>query len=154
MRVQAALDAAGSPARVHELTESTRTSAEAAAALGVEVAQIAKTLVFLADGRAVIVVASGSDRVGTAALAQALGAGHIERPDADTVRRATGYPIGGVSPLGLPAGLDVVVDRGLEPHDPIWAAAGTPNAVYPTTFPELLRMTGGRVVDVRQAPEA
>jgi prolyl-tRNA editing enzyme YbaK/EbsC (Cys-tRNA(Pro) deacylase) len=149
-RVQAALAAAGCHGRVRELAESTRTSAEAAAALGVEVGQIAKSLVFVADGRPVVVVASGRDRVSTAALARELGASRVSRADADFVKDKTGYPIGGVSPAGLPPEVEVLVDRGLARYESIWAAAGTPHAVYPTTFEELLRATGGRVVEVAE----
>lgn len=148
-RVQAALSAAGSPAQVVELAQSTRTSAEAAAALGVEVGQIAKSLVFLADGAAVLVVASGADRVDTVALGHALGDRQITRADADGVRSATGYPIGGVSPVGLPAGLPVLVERALDQYDTVYAAGGTPHALFPTSYDELLRLTGGRPSDVR-----
>lgn len=149
-RVQAALAAAGIEAQVQELSDSTRTSAEAAAALGVAVGQIAKSLVFLADGRPLVVIASGSDRVDTDALALLMGAQKVKRADPDAVKSATGFSIGGVSPAGLPEGLDVVIESGLRAFDLIWAAAGTPNAVYPTTFDELLKVTRGRVADVRQ----
>lgn len=148
-RVQRTLEAAGSVARVRQLTASTRTSADAAAALGVEVGQIAKSLVFLADGAAVLVVASGADRVDTAALGHALGDRRITRADADSVRSATGYPIGGVSPVGLPAELPVLVERALAHYDTVYAAAGTPHALFPTSYDELLRLTGGRPSDVR-----
>jgi prolyl-tRNA editing enzyme YbaK/EbsC (Cys-tRNA(Pro) deacylase) len=147
-RVQAALAAMGSAACVRELPDSTRTSAEAAGAIGVEVAQIAKSLVFLADRDPVMVVASGADRVDTAKLSAALGGARITRADADTVRAATGYPIGGVSPAGLGGSVAVMVDRALAGLGEVWAAAGTPNAVFPTTFDELLRMSAGRPVDV------
>jgi len=149
-RVQRALASAGCRGQVRQLSESTRTSAEAAAALGVEVGQIAKSLVFLADRRPVVVIMSGRDRVDTGTLARVLGATEVRRADADAVRQATGYPIGGVSPAGLPAGLEVLVDRGLVACNLIWAAAGTPNAVYPTTFEELLALTGGRAADVSE----
>jgi prolyl-tRNA editing enzyme YbaK/EbsC (Cys-tRNA(Pro) deacylase) len=149
-RAQAALSAAGCRGQVRELTESTRTSAEAAAALGVEVGQIAKSLVFVADGRPVVVIASGSDRVDTSSLARELGASLVSRADADFVKETTGYPVGGVSPAGLPEGVEVLVDRGLASYEAIWAAAGTPHAVYPTTFAELLKVSDGRVVDVAE----
>ena len=155
-RVQAALGAAGSRAMVRELPESTRTSQEAAAALGVAVGQIAKSLVFLADDVPVMVVASGANRVDASRLAAHLGVRRISRADADRVRAATGYPIGGVSPAGLDGQLRVLVDRALAPFEVVWAAAGTPKSVFPTTFPELLRITGGEEADVseRQALEA
>ena len=98
-----------------------------------------------------MVIMSGRDRVDTSSLARTVGAKEIRRADAESVKRATGYPIGGVSPAGLPAGVKVLVDNGLALHDLIWAAAGTPHAVYPTTFEELLRLTGGRPADVRES---
>ena len=149
-RVQAALRAAGSTARVRELPGSTRTSHEAAAALGVAVGQIAKSLVFLADGEPVMVVASGADRVDTSRLAAHLGVARISRADAEQVRAATGYPIGGVSPAGLDGRLPVLIDRALVSFDVVWAAAGTPNSVFATSFAELLRVSGGEEADVSE----
>jgi prolyl-tRNA editing enzyme YbaK/EbsC (Cys-tRNA(Pro) deacylase) len=149
-RVQTALHAAGSTAQVRELPGSTRTSQEAAAALGVAVGQIAKSLVFLADGEPVMVVASGADRVDTTRLAAHIGAAGISRADAERVKAATGYPIGGVSPVGLDGRLRVLVDRALAPFDVVWAAAGTPNSVFPTTFGELLQISRGEEADVSQ----
>ena len=147
--VRAALRAGGSKAEVIELPSSTRTSAEAAAALGVEMGQIAKSLVFVADGAPVVVVLSGADRLDTARLGRHLGAGRVGRADAETVRSATGFPIGGVSPLAHAA--PVVVDRGLAAYRVVWAAAGTPNAVFPTTFDELLVLVpGSQAADVRE----
>jgi prolyl-tRNA editing enzyme YbaK/EbsC (Cys-tRNA(Pro) deacylase) len=116
----------------------------------VAVGQIAKSLVFLADGVPVMVVASGADRVDTTRLSAHLGDKRITRADADQVKAATGYPIGGVSPAGLDARLPVLVDRALADFDDVWAAAGTPNAVFATTFADLLRLTGGEEADVRQ----
>jgi len=148
--VQDALRSAGSTASVVELPDSARTSAEAAAALGVEAGRIAKSLVFVADGRPVLAVLSGDDRLDTARLAEHLGASSVVRADADTVRRATGFPIGGVSPLGHPPGLTVLVDRGLAAHPTVWAAAGTPHAVFETNFDELLAVSAGTPADVRE----
>jgi prolyl-tRNA editing enzyme YbaK/EbsC (Cys-tRNA(Pro) deacylase) len=152
-RVQQALAAAGSNAQVQELPDSTRTSVEAADALGVAVGQIAKSLIFLADKTPVMVVASGADRVDTGRLSAHLGGTKIKRADADAVREATGYPIGGVSPAGLDGKVTVLVDRALAAFDVVWAAGGTPHAVFPTTFAELLRITGGEPVDVRASEE-
>jgi prolyl-tRNA editing enzyme YbaK/EbsC (Cys-tRNA(Pro) deacylase) len=152
-RVQQALAAAGSNAQVQELPDSTRTSVEAANALGVAVGQIAKSLLFLADQNPVMVVASGADRVEVARLSAHLGGAKIKRADADAVRDATGYPIGGVSPAGLNGTVTVLVDQALSVFDVVWAAGGTPHAVFPTTFAELLRITGGEPVDVRASPE-
>jgi len=151
-RAQAALASAGSLSQVRELSESARTSAEAASALGVDVGQIAKSLVFLADGCPVVVVLSGSDRVSTELLAAELNAREVRRATAEVVKDTTGYPIGGVSPAGLPEDVQALVDRGLDRWDLVWAAAGTPHAVFPTTFGELLRVTRGRAVDVREEP--
>ena len=148
-QVQRRLRDQGASGDVLELPVSTHTAAEAAAALGVEVAQIAKSLVFAAGDEEVLVVASGADRVDTARLA-----GHVGAPvgpaDPDRVRRATGYAVGGVTPIGLPGGLRVLVDRALAAHDVVWAAAGTPSSVFPTTYAELLRLTGGEPADVRK----
>lgn len=146
-RVQDALRRAGSDASVVELPASARTSAEAAAAIGVDVGQIAKSLVFVVDGEPVVAVLSGTDRLDPEKLRLAVGGARVDRADAAAVREATGFPIGGVSPLAHPA--RVVVDRGLAGYDAIWAAAGTPHAVFPTTFAELVSVSGGAVVDVR-----
>lgn len=146
LRVQEALRAAGSEAQVRELPDSTRTSAEAAAAIGVEVGQIAKSLVFVVDGEPIVAVLSGIDRLDTEKLRDLRGGAVVERADADLVRSATGFPIGGVSPLAH--GAPVIVDEGLAAYEVIWAAAGTPNAVYPTTFAELVAASGGEVGDV------
>jgi prolyl-tRNA editing enzyme YbaK/EbsC (Cys-tRNA(Pro) deacylase) len=152
-RVQRALAAAGSEAQVQELPDSTRTSVEAANALGVEVGHIAKSLIFLADDKPVMVVASGSDRVDVARLSAQLGGAKVKRADADAVRAATGYPIGGVSPAGLNGDVTVLVDQALSEYDVVWAAGGTSHAVFPTSYAELLRITGGEAADVRVSPE-
>jgi len=149
-RVQAALEAAGSAAKVRVLDDSARTAADAASALGVEVGQIAKSLVFMVGGTAVLVVASGSDRVDTKRLSAEFGDAPVTRADADAVRAATGYPIGGVSPVDLPPELPVLVEEALGAFAEVWAAAGTPHAVFPTTYSELLALTGGSASDVRE----
>jgi prolyl-tRNA editing enzyme YbaK/EbsC (Cys-tRNA(Pro) deacylase) len=134
---------------VRELPESAHSSAEAAAALGVDVGQIAKTLVFVADSTPVLVVLRGADRVDPARLGAHLGAARVRRADADTVRQATGFPIGGVSPIAHADGLRVIVDQALADYPVLWAAAGTPRAVFPTSFTELLVTSGGEAADVR-----
>lgn len=149
-RVQTALLAAGSDAAVRQLPESAHTAAEAAAALGVTEAQIAKSLVFMADGAPVLIVLRGADRLDPTRLAAHLGAARVRRADPDAVRAATGYPIGGVSPLGH-YGLRVLVDQGLADEGEIWAAAGTPNCVFPTSFAELVRVAGAEPADVRSS---
>lgn len=126
---------------------SARTSQQAADALGVTVGQIAKSLVFTVNGRALLVIASGANRVDEAKLA-ALGEGRVRRADAETVKQATGYAIGGVSPLGHGPGLPVLIDRDLLQYDLIYAAAGVPECVFPLTPDELVRATSGRVVDL------
>lgn len=150
-RVQQTLRASGSSAEVVELSDSTRTSEEAAAAIGVAVGQIAKSLVFTADGEPVLVILSGVDRLDTDRLREHLGAGKVKRADADVVRQATGFVIGGVSPVGHDGSLRIVLDRALAAYPVIWAAGGTPHAVFPTSFDELVTLTGGEVADVREA---
>lgn len=147
-RVAAALEERGADAEVRELVASTRTAEEAAAALDVPVGAIVKSLVFLADGAPVLVLASGDHRVDTARVATVLGAVHVTRADADAVRAATGFPIGGVPPLGHPAPLPTVLDRHLASYPVLWAAAGTPRAVFRTTYDELHQVVGGMPADV------
>lgn len=149
-RVRAALAEQGIPDRIRTLDSSTRTAAEAAAALGVEVAQIASSLVFLADGSPVMVIASGAHRVDTDRLARAVEAEVITKPDANAVRAATGFAIGGVAPIGHPQPLRILLDRSLAEFDEVWAAGGHPYAVFPTTFEELLAITGAEPVDVQR----
>jgi prolyl-tRNA editing enzyme YbaK/EbsC (Cys-tRNA(Pro) deacylase) len=148
-RVQAELKALGAAGEVLELAASTRTSQEAAAAIGTTVARIAKSLVFLAGDQPVLVIASGVNRVSLEKLKGALGRA-AKRPDAETVKRLTGYPIGGVAPIGHATPMRVLIDRDLFQHEEIWAAAGTPKAVFRTTPEELVRITAGTVADVRQ----
>jgi prolyl-tRNA editing enzyme YbaK/EbsC (Cys-tRNA(Pro) deacylase) len=147
-RVADALRAAGVEAEIHELSESTRTAEEAAAAIGTSVPKIVKSLVFLADGAPILALVSGSNRLDTDRLGAELGR-EIARADAATARAATGFAIGGVPPLGHATPLDVVVDRDLLQYDVVWAAAGTPHAVFPITPAELVRASGGRVVDLK-----
>jgi prolyl-tRNA editing enzyme YbaK/EbsC (Cys-tRNA(Pro) deacylase) len=146
--VAAALRAAGAPGEPRELPASTRTAAEAAAALGCPVGAIANSLVFLADGEPLLVMTSGAHRVDTAALAARLGVGRVQRATPEQVRAATGQPIGGVAPVGHPSRVPTVVDTALGGYERIWAAAGTANSVFPTTFDELVRLTAGRAADV------
>jgi prolyl-tRNA editing enzyme YbaK/EbsC (Cys-tRNA(Pro) deacylase) len=148
--VQVALAAAGSAAEVHELPDSAHTAADAAKALGVDEAQIAKTVVFVADDEPVLVVLRGVDRVDPARVGAVLGAAKVRRANADTVRAATGFSIGGVSPVGYTGRLRVLIDQALERHPVVWAAGGTPRAVFPTSFAELVAVSGGEAADVRQ----
>src|SRR4051812_49140526 len=147
-RVIDALRVAGIDAEIHEMSASTRTAEEAAAALGTTVPRIVKSLVFLADDVPILALVSGSNRLDTERLGAALGRS-IARADAATVRSATGFAIGGVPPLGHAAPLDVVVDRDLLQFDQVWAAAGTPHAVFPIAPGALVRVTGGQVLDLK-----
>ena len=147
-RVQDALAAAGFSNRVVEMRASTRTAEEAAQACGCAVAQIAKSLVFRGEGgEPVLVIASGANRVHERRLGRRLGV-RLGRADADFVRAATGFGIGGVPPLGHTRALTAVIDEDLLAHSEIWAAAGTPRAVFRLTPEELVAMTGGRVLCV------
>lgn len=150
-RTQQLLTAAGIDAEVVEFEQSTRSSAEAAAAIGCSVAEIAKSVVFRskADGQAVVVVAAGDNRVCERKLAQLLG----EKPgraDADFVRAATGYVIGGVAPLGHAQPVRIVLDADLQRFERIWAAAGTPFSVFALTPAELSALTAAPWADIRQ----
>jgi prolyl-tRNA editing enzyme YbaK/EbsC (Cys-tRNA(Pro) deacylase) len=149
-RVQQALDQAGLRCRVVEHVASARTSAEAATLLGCDVAQIAKSLVFRrggTEGGAVLVIASGANRVDEAKVA-ALLSEPIGRADAAFVRQATGYAIGGIPPLGHATPMPVLVDRALTAFDVVYAAGGTPNALFPIAPADLVRASGGTVADV------
>ncbi len=139
MRIQAIL---GDEFRVVEFEDSTHSSAEAAAAVGCDVAQIAKSMVFrAADGRPVLVVASGANRVDDKKVATLLGQ-KIKRADADYVLAHTGSPPGGVSPVGHLTAPAIFLDQDLRRHDTIWAAAGSPNAVFALSPADLVRLTG------------
>ena len=148
-RIQDILTALGASGPVQELAASTRTAAEAAAALGTTVAQIAKSLVFLAGDKPVLVIASGVNRVSLDKLSRLLGE-PVLRADAEAVKRHTGFPIGGVAPVGHTAPLRILIDQDLFQYPELWAAGGTPNAVFRTSPDELARITGGEVADVRE----
>lgn len=146
--IQQELTEAGYDIRVHELPDSTRTALDAAAALDCPVGAIASSLLFLADGEPLLVMASGRHRVDTDLLATELGATSIALADARTVRSVTGQAIGGVAPIGHPTPLPTVVDETLREYGTIWSAAGTPHTVMPLTFEQLVALTGGRVFQV------
>ena len=149
-RVRAALLAAGHPDSIAEFPAGTRSAADAAAAIGCTVAQIAKSLVFRSGERPVLVLASGAVRVDEARLAAALGR-PIERAEGRWVRETTGFAIGGVAPGGHLAPPLAVLDEGLFALDPLWAAAGSPLHVFRTDAEALLRLTGGVVAPVALA---
>lgn len=147
-RVQAALTRAGSQAKVMALTATARTAAEAAAALGVEVGAIVKSLVFLIGDEPVMVLVAGDRRCREAALPAAFSRrGKVVRADAGTVRAATGFAIGGVAPVGLVRPLPVVIDAALSRFATVYAAAGHPYCVFATTLAELRALTGGVIRD-------
>jgi prolyl-tRNA editing enzyme YbaK/EbsC (Cys-tRNA(Pro) deacylase) len=147
-RVAEILRDAGATGEPVQLADSTRTAAEAAAALGCDVGAIASSLLFLADGEPLLVLTSGGHRVDTAHVAQVLGVSKVTMADPDAVRAATGFAIGGVAPVGHPRPLRTLVDTALADHDVVWAAAGHPHAVFPTSYDELLRVTGGEPTQV------
>ena len=149
-RVQAALSAAGVAARIEEFPASTRTAQDAAAAVGTGVGQIVKSLVFLAGDAPVLALVSGVNQLDAAKLAALTGAS-IGKADADAVRQATGYSIGGVPPTGFAAPIPTFIDRDLLQYDVVWAAAGTPRHVFAITPQELVRVTGGTVADLKLA---
>ena len=166
-RVRQALEAAGVTPEIVVLGEHARTAAAAAEQLGVQVAQIANSLVFAvpapaADGadstdtrdpaddgrRAVLVMTSGAHRVDLVGVAGILGVERLERADPDLVRRATGFAIGGVAPVGHTTPLQTLVDVTLARHDEVWAAGGHPRTVFRTTYDQLLVLTGGQAAEV------
>ncbi|GAA1785175.1 hypothetical protein GCM10009682_04040 [Luedemannella flava] len=110
--------------------------------------QIANSLIFAADGEPLLVLTSGAHRVDTAKVAVTLGIGELRRATPEFVRQHTGQPIGGVAPLGHPKPVRTLVDTALAQYDEIWAAAGVPQAVFPTTFAELVRVTAGTPAEV------
>lgn len=150
-RVAAALAAGGVDAEIRQFPQGTRTAEDAAAAVGTTVGQIVKSLVFLADGRPILVLASGANRVDLVKLTQACGAHAVRRASADTVRDVTGFAIGGVPPVGHERALPVVMDRDLLRYDVVYAAAGTPHAVFAISPVRLQEITGAAAADLRAA---
>lgn len=150
--MQEALERLGMATQVLELPASTRTAQEAAQAIGCTVGQICKSLVFatVSTGRPILVIASGTNRVNEKWLASFIGE-KVRKPDADFVRQQTGFAIGGVPPLGHHQPLETYIDRDLLVHNEIWAAAGTPHAVFKLTGDDLVAATGGRVISVTGA---
>ena len=149
-RVRAALVAAGHADSVQAFPEGTRSAADAAAAVGCQVAQIAKSIIFRAGERAVLVIASGANRVDMGKVAAATGL-QVKRADGNWVRDVTGFAIGGVAPLGHLTPPVVLVDEDLLAYGRVWAAAGSPMHVFETTPAELLRISGGTMADVKEA---
>ena len=149
-RVQEALKVLGLELQVVELQQTTRTSADAARAVGCEVGQIAKSLIFKGQRtqRPILVIASGSNRVNEKRVGELISE-PLGKADADFVRQKTGFVIGGVPPVGHAERLEVFIDEDLLRYSEIWAAAGTPNAVFKLTPSDLVRMTEGRVISFK-----
>lgn len=148
-RVRAALAASDHPDTIEAFPDGTRSAAEAAAAVGCDVAQIAKSIVFRAGTRAVLVIASGANRVDMGKVAAAIGQ-PVKRADGVWVRDTTGFAIGGVSPVGHLAAPILLIDADLMVLDAVWAAAGSPQHVFRTSPAELLRISGAAVADIRE----
>ncbi|WP_212755229.1 YbaK/EbsC family protein [Flexivirga aerilata] len=149
-QIQQLLAEHGVPGQIRVLPESSHTAAQAAAALGTDVGAIASSLVFLADDRPLLVMTSGAHRVDTAMLGLELGQ-EITQAAPNHVKQVTGQPIGGVSPIGHPEPLRTIVDSSLQAYDELWAAGGTPNTVFPISYADLLRITGGTPMRVAPA---
>jgi prolyl-tRNA editing enzyme YbaK/EbsC (Cys-tRNA(Pro) deacylase) len=147
-RFASALRDLGVAGEVRVLPESAPTAAAAAAQLGCEVGAIANSLVFAADGEPLLVMTSGAHRVDTSRVAALVDASAVSRADARSVRAWTGQVIGGVGPVGHPAPIRTLVDVWLAKYDVVWAAAGHPHTVFPTSFAELVRITGGASAEV------
>jgi len=151
MRVQEALRARGIATEVRQFSESTRTAAEAAAAIGTTVGQIVKSLVFLAGEDPILALVSGTNRLALSRLSALVGR-TVDKADASAVRTATGYAIGGVPLVGFPAPIRTFLDRDLLQYAEVWAAAGTPHHVFPITPDDLARITSATVADLKQLP--
>lgn len=143
-RVHDALVALGINAKIHVLSESARTAQEAASALGIDVGQIASSLIFkLPDHSPLLIITSGRHRVNTDLVARHLNIDKLDRVDADYVKEVSGFSIGGVAPIGWINPATILIDQALSDYQEVWAAAGHPHAVYPTSFNELIRVTQG-----------
>ena len=145
-RVVAAKEKFGISGQIKVLTETAKSAAEAAAGLGIEVGQIASSIIFkLPNNSPLLVITSGRHRVDTELVAGNLGIEKLERVDADYVKENSGFSIGGVSPLGWISKPEIIlIDEALSDYDVVWAAAGHPHAVYPTTYVELIQCTGAQ----------
>ena len=144
-RVSAKLKELGIKGEVHVLSDSARTAQEAADALGILVGQVASSIVFkLEDDSPLLVITSGRHRVDTKLVAEKLGIAKLHRVDADYVKEKSGFSIGGVSPVGWINPATILIDEALNDYEVVWAAAGHPHSVYPTTFAELIQATGAK----------
>jgi Cys-tRNA(Pro) deacylase len=136
--------------KILEFPEGTRTAAEAAQAVGCHIGQIVKSLVFMADGKAVLALTSGQNRVDPDTLARLVDAKSVRKASPEEAREATGFAIGGTPPFGHSRPIEVFVDRDLLDHEVIWAAAGTPKAVFALSPQDLLEASGGTLADIRE----
>ena len=144
-RVATALIEHGCAGQIKVLSDSARTAAEAATALGIEVGQIASSLIFkLPDGSPLLIITSGRHRVDTELVARNLGIEKLGRVDAVYVKEQSGFSIGGVAPIGWVSPATILIDEALNDYEVVWAAAGHPHAVYPTSFAELLAITSAK----------
>ena len=149
VRVTALLKELACSGKVTVLSDSARTALEAADALGILVGQVASSIVFkLPDGNPLLIITSGRHRVDTDLVAKNLGVEKLHRADADFVREYSGFAIGGVAPLGWVSPATILIDEALNDYEVIWAAAGHPHAVFPTTFDELVRCTEAKPMAV------
>jgi prolyl-tRNA editing enzyme YbaK/EbsC (Cys-tRNA(Pro) deacylase) len=140
----------GHPVEVRRFPEGTKTAEDAARAIGCEVGQIVKSLVFTADGRPVLALTSGANRVDVARLAGLVGATDVRRASPEQARTATGFAVGGTPPFGHPERIRTLLDRDLLAYEEVWAACGTPDSVFRTTPAELQRTALAEVVDLKE----
>jgi prolyl-tRNA editing enzyme YbaK/EbsC (Cys-tRNA(Pro) deacylase) len=148
-RVQSLMKELGMKGEVTALADSARTAKEAADALGIEVGQVASSIVFkLDDDSPLLVITSGRHKVSTELVAQNLSQSKLHRVDADYVKEKSGFSIGGVSPIGWVSSATILIDVALNDYDVIWAAAGHPHSVFPTTYAELIACTGATAMVV------
>jgi prolyl-tRNA editing enzyme YbaK/EbsC (Cys-tRNA(Pro) deacylase) len=150
-RFMAAAGALGVQPDVHRFPQGTKTAADAAAAIGCDLGQIVKSLVFTVDGRPILALTSGPNRADVARLAALAGGGSARRATPEEAREATGFAVGGTPPFGHPAPVPVFVDRDLLQYDQVWAAAGTPDSVFPLAPDDLVRLSNGQVADLKES---
>ena len=149
LRVKSRLQELGMPGEVHHLSDSARSAQEAADALGILIGQVASSIVFkLPNGSPLLVITSGRHRVDTQLVADQMGVEKLHRADAEYIKEKSGFAIGGVSPLAWIQPATIIIDEALNDYEVIWAAAGHPHAVFPTSFDELVRCTGAKPMAV------
>jgi prolyl-tRNA editing enzyme YbaK/EbsC (Cys-tRNA(Pro) deacylase) len=150
-RFQIAAEALGLQVEIRRFPEGTKTAEAAARAVGCDLAQIVKSLVFMADGRPLLALTSGSNRADPMRLAAIVGAKEVRRATPDEAREATGFAIGGTPPFGHPTRLRVLVDPDLMAHDEVWAAAGTSDSVFLIAPASLVEAAGGEIVEFKES---